>query len=55
MIIRNATIHTIIGVEADASTGETYHHITITIYAKKINPKDFEGLSSKGDVEIWIK
>ena len=39
----------------DASNGKTYHHITIIIQAKKINPKDFEGIPSKGNVKIVIE
>lgn len=50
-----ATINKIIGVESDSSTGETYHHITIIIYANKINPKDFEGIPSRGNVEIKVE
>lgn len=52
--VHDATINKIIGVESDSSTGETYHHITIIISAKRINPKDFKGIPSKGDVKIEI-
>lgn len=50
--IKNAKIQKIIGVEANAFTGETYHHIMIVIQANRINPEDFRDLMNSGDIEI---
>lgn len=52
MIIKDTSILKIIGVESNASTGETYHHITIMITAKNINPDDFKDLPTKGNVNL---
>lgn len=54
MIIKNASIQKIIGVESNTITGETYHHITIIIKANKINPKEYEELPTKGNVELKV-
>ena len=51
--IPNASIQKIIGIES-MSTGETYHHITILITAKHINPDDYKNLPTKGNVELKI-
>ncbi len=53
MIIKNANIMKIIGVES-SSTGESYHHITVIIKADKINPEDYKDLPTKGNVELKI-
>lgn len=53
MIIKNAKIQKIIGIES-SSDGESYHHVMLVIEAKRINPDDFEELPTKGNVEVKI-
>lgn len=53
MIIKNAKIQKIIGVES-SSNGESYHHIMLVITAKRINPDDFKDLPTKVDLELKV-
>lgn len=53
MIIENASIQKIIGVES-SSDGKSYHHIILVITSSRINPDDFKDLPTKGNVEIKI-
>ena len=54
MIIKNADVQTIIGVEANAIDRSVYHILTLTISAKDISPEDFENLKGKLNLSIDI-
>lgn len=54
MKIKDANIQTLIGVETNASNGETYYVLTMMITAKKINPDDYKDMKGKKDIAIVV-
>ena len=52
VIIKNAKVQPIIGVESNASTGKTEYVLTLLIEAKGINPKYFKSFKGKHNIKI---
>lgn len=50
MIIKQAVVQSIIGIEANAMTGETVYVLDLHIQTKGINPDDFRHYNGKYDV-----
>jgi hypothetical protein len=52
MIIKDATVQPIIGIEVTAINGAVSHVLTLVIQAKNINPDDFIGMRGTYDIKI---
>ncbi len=50
MIIKQASVQAIIGIETNAMTGETVYVLDLHIQARGINPDDFRHYNGKYDV-----
>jgi len=52
IIIKNAYVQPIIGIESNAYDGKSVHVLTLLVEAKDINPKDFENFRGKLNIKI---